>query len=52
MWTLVKASERTTSRRNVAFLWLDSIKVKEICGAQSLRGTPGKPAPEPRSATE
>ena len=32
-------------------MWLDSIRVREICGAQSFRGMPGNPAPEPRSAT-
>ncbi len=47
----VNVRARTTSRRNVDFLWLDSISVRSIAGAQSLMGIPGKPAPEPRSAT-
>jgi len=47
----VNVSARATSRRKVAFLWLDSISVRDMCGAQSLMGMPGNPAPEPRSAT-
>ena len=47
----VNVRARVTSRRNAAFFWLDSIRVKEISGAQSFIGMPGKPAPEPRSAT-
>jgi len=47
----VNVRARATSRRKAAFLWLDSIRVREISGAQSLRGMPGNPAPEPRSAT-
>src|SRR5579863_5963803 len=47
----VNVRARATSRRKVAFLWLDSISVRAMWGAQSLIGTPGKPAPDPRSAT-
>ncbi len=49
--TSVNVRARLTSRRNAAFLWFDSMSVREICGAQSFMGRPGKPAPEPRSAT-
>ena len=49
--TSVNVRERATSRRNVAFLWFDSISVRAMSGAQSFMGTPGKPAPEPMSAT-
>ena len=47
----VNVRARMTSRRKVAFLWLDSISVTAISGAQSFMGMPGKPAPDPRSAT-
>src|ERR1035438_6843832 len=47
----VNVRERTTSRRKMAFLRFDSIKVRAISGAQIFIGMPGKPAPEPRSAT-
>ena len=47
----VNVRARITSRRKVTFLWLDSISVREISGAQSFIGMPGKPAPEPMSAT-
>jgi hypothetical protein len=47
----VNVRARATSRRKVAFFWFDSIRVREIFGAQSFMGMPGKPAPEPRSAT-
>src|ERR1035437_10671006 len=50
--TSVNVRARVTSRRKAAFLWLDSIRVTERCGDQSLMGRPGNPAPEPRSATE
>ena len=49
--TSVNVRARTTSRRNTAFFSLDSIRVRVISGAQSFIGSPGKPAPEPRSAT-
>ena len=49
--TSVNVRARVISRRKVAFLWLDSMRVREMCGAQSLKGMPGNPAPEPRSAT-
>src|SRR5580658_1146290 len=48
--TLVNVRARVTSRRKAAFLWLDSTRVREICGAQSFMGRPGNPAPEPTSA--
>src|SRR5208282_1194717 len=47
----VNVRARATSRRKVDFFWLDSINVRDISGAQSFMGMPGKPAPEPRSAT-
>ncbi len=47
----VNVRARMTSRRKVAFLWLDSISATAVSGAQSFMGMPGKPAPEPRSAT-
>ena len=43
----VNVRARATSRRKVAFLWLDSMRVRAMLGAQSLMGMPGKPAPEP-----
>ena len=44
-------SARPISRRNVDFLpWL-SIRVSWRCGAQYLMGSPGNPAPLPRSKT-
>jgi hypothetical protein len=46
----VNVRARVTSRRKAAFLWLDSMRVRAMSGAQSLMGMPGKPAPEPRSA--
>ena len=49
--TFVNVRARMTSRRKAVFLWLDSIRVREMCGAQSLMGMPGNPAPEPRSAS-
>src|SRR5580700_386905 len=42
---------RAISRRKVAFFWLDSMRVRLMCGAQILIGRPGKPAPEPMSIT-
>ena len=45
----VNVMARMTSRRKVAFFWLDSISVTRRCGAQILMGRPGKPAPEPTS---
>src|ERR1039457_6241364 len=36
--TSVNVRARATSRRNAAFLWLDSIRANAICGAQSLIG--------------
>ena len=47
----VNVRARATSFRNVAFFWLDSIRVTDTFGAQSFMGMPGKPAPEPMSAT-
>src|SRR5271167_1905395 len=47
----VNVMARATSRRKVAFFWLDSIRVRAMLGAQSFMGMPGKPAPEPTSAT-
>jgi len=47
----VNVRVRASSRRKADFFWLDSIKVREMVGAQSFIGMPGKPAPEPRSAT-
>lgn len=49
--TSVNVRARVTSRRNTAFFWWDSIRVRTISGAQSFIGSPGKPAPEPKSAT-
>jgi len=49
--TSVNVRERAVSRRKAAFLWLDSMSVRAMFGTQSLMGIPGKPAPEPRSAT-
>ena len=45
----VNVKLRVTSRRKVAFFWLDSIRVTSISGAQIFIGRPGKPAPEPMS---
>jgi hypothetical protein len=47
--TSVNVRERATSRRKVAFLWFDSMRVRRIEGSQILVGRPGKPAPEPTS---
>ena len=48
--TLVgKPSVRTTSRRNVAFLFCDSASVTVMSGRSSWMGSPGNPAPEPKS---
>src|ERR1700684_39805 len=49
--TFVNVRARMISRRKAVFFWLDSIRVRAMCGAQSLMGMPGNPAPEPRSAT-
>src|SRR5580704_501674 len=43
---------RASWRRKATFLWFDSIRVRWSRGAQSLMGTPGKPAPEPMSMRE
>ena len=48
----VNARVRPASRRKAAFLWLDSIRVSEMWGAQIFRGRAGNPAPEPMSRTE
>jgi hypothetical protein len=45
----VNVKLRVTSRRKVAFFWLDSIRVTSMSGAQIFIGRPGKPAPEPMS---
>src|ERR1019366_3381047 len=42
---------RTTSRRKTAFLLCASISVSPSWGANSFIGMPGKPAPEPTSAS-
>ncbi len=42
---------RTTSRRKAAFLFCDSAKVTLISGRQIAIGTPGNPAPLPKSRT-
>ena len=49
--TSVRSSSRvrTTSRRNAAFLVLDSTMRKEIPGAASFIGIAGEPPPEPMS---
>jgi hypothetical protein len=46
----VNLRARITSRRKVAFLCLDSMRVTDNFEAQILMGSPGKPAPEPRSS--
>ena len=48
---LVNVSARDTSFRKADFLWLDSIRVRWISGAQIFRGRAGNPAPEPMSRT-
>src|ERR1022692_931862 len=50
IFTSVNVRARVTSLRKAAFLWLDSMRVRARFEAQSLMGSPGKPAPEPRSA--
>ena len=49
--TSVNVRARVISRRKVAFLWLDSIRVRDRAGFQIFRGRPGNPAPVPTSAT-
>src|SRR6202789_1549597 len=48
--TFVNVRARMISRRKAVFFWLDSIRVRAMCGAHNLTGIPGNPAPEPRSA--
>src|SRR5713226_4487423 len=47
----VRPSSRTTSARNVAFLTFDSIKNTWSCGRAIFTAKPGKPPPDPTSAS-
>ena len=49
--TLERARDRMTSDRNVDFFKFDSISSTKSSGESIARGIPGKPAPEPTSAS-
>src|SRR5438067_9503536 len=49
--TLRSSSSMLACRRNAAFFWFASISATCHCGLAKASGIPGKPAPEPASAT-
>ena len=49
-WTLVSPNSRISVARNDARRWRDSMRVTRSSGLTILMGTPGNPAPDPRSA--